>query len=339
MSHKIAHSARRLSGLSRPTVIGLILLVFSLPFAAAAGETPAGARALVIGHRGAAGLAPENTLAGFRRALEIGVDAIELDVLLTADGELVVLHDFRLKPEITRTPEGAWLGNGGPAVLDVRLAELKRFDVGRLKPGTGYAKRFPDQQAVDGQRIPTLREVIGLLKEQKAVDTELWIEIKTTPEDPTTSPQPETIAAAVAGLLRGESPASRVRILAFDWRALQHIQALAPETPTVYLTTPNKHLDRVEGGSFAPSAWTAGLVFDRHGGSVARTIKAAGGCCWAARHNQVSSPAVREAHELGLKVFVWTVNDPQEMRRLLELGVDGIITDRPDLLKALLGGS
>ena len=338
MSHRTAHSARRLSGLSRSTVIGLILLVFSLPFAAEARETPAAARALVIGHRGAAGLAPENTLAGFRRALEIGVDAIELDVLLTADGELVVLHDFRLKPEITRTPEGAWLGEPGPAVLEVRLAELKSFDVGRLKPGTGYAKRFPDQQAVDGQRIPTLREVIGLLKEQKAVDTELWIEIKTTPEDPTTSPRPEIIAAAVTGLLRGESPAPRVRILAFDWRALQHVQAIAPEILTVYLTTPNRHLDRVvEGGSFAPSAWTAGLVFDQHGNSVARTIKAAGGCCWAARRDQVNSRAVQEARDLGLKVFVWTVNDAGEMRRLLDLGVDGIITDRPDLLKTILG--
>jgi glycerophosphoryl diester phosphodiesterase len=87
----------------------------------------------MIGHRGAAGLAPENTLAAFARACAMGVDAVELDVLLTSDRRVVVHHDFRLKPEITRTADGEWLNHSARyAIKELRLAELKTFDVGRL---------------------------------------------------------------------------------------------------------------------------------------------------------------------------------------------------------------
>ena len=109
----------------------------------------------IIGHRGAAGLAPENTLSAFKRACEIGVDAIELDALLTADGKIVVHHDYTLKPESTRTPDGKWLNRPGPLIKELTLANLKTYDVGRLKPNTGYSHRYPEQQPVDGERIPT----------------------------------------------------------------------------------------------------------------------------------------------------------------------------------------
>ena len=119
----------------------------------------------IIGHRGAAGLAPENTIPAFIRAINSGVDAIELDVLLTADGALVVHHDFCLKPEITRKPDGTWLQKWDrPAIKNLTLKELKRYDVGRINPHTSYARRYPEQQPFDGEHIPTLREVISLLK-------------------------------------------------------------------------------------------------------------------------------------------------------------------------------
>ena len=137
----------------------------------------------LIGHRGAAGLAPENTLAAFRRACEIGVDAMELDVLLTADGEIVVHHDFSLKPEIARTSDGKWIEKHSAAVINhLTLAELKTYDIGRLKPNTRYARRYPELQPVDGERIPALGEVIAVLKNSCRPSTQLWIEIKTSPE-------------------------------------------------------------------------------------------------------------------------------------------------------------
>ena len=115
--------------------------------------------ALVIGHRGATGLAPENTLAGFGLACKIGVDAIELDVLLTADRQVVVHHNYALNSKIARTPDGKWIPAGGPLIKDSVLSELRAYDVGRMKPGTSYARRYPEQEPADGERIPTLGEV------------------------------------------------------------------------------------------------------------------------------------------------------------------------------------
>src|SRR6185295_16749944 len=118
----------------------------------------------VQGHRGARGLAPENTLPAFTRALEIGVDVLELDTAVTRDGVVVVAHDPLLNPDIARGPDGQYVAKAGPAIHDLTFAELQRYDVGRLKAGTAYAKRYPDQQAVDGTRIPRLSEVFALAR-------------------------------------------------------------------------------------------------------------------------------------------------------------------------------
>src|SRR5580692_9855265 len=105
------------------------------------------------GHRGARGLFPENTLAGFAAALAIGVDSFELDVAVTADGVPVVSHDPALNPDIVRGPDGHWLTSRGPLIHTLSLAELEAFDVGRIRPGSAYAAEFPDQVPCDGARI------------------------------------------------------------------------------------------------------------------------------------------------------------------------------------------
>src|SRR4051794_18770412 len=94
------------------------------------------------GHRGARALFPENTLEGFAAALGIGVGAIELDVATTADGVVVVTHDLRLNPDLVRGPDGAWLAAPGPPVRSLTLAELRHYDVGRLRPGSDYAALY-----------------------------------------------------------------------------------------------------------------------------------------------------------------------------------------------------
>jgi glycerophosphoryl diester phosphodiesterase len=98
------------------------------------------------GHRGARGLAPENTLPAFATALSIGVSTLELDLAMTSDGVLVVSHDRRLNPDHTRGPDGTFLDGEGPAIRSLTLAQLQRYDVGRLKPGTAYAAAFPEQR-------------------------------------------------------------------------------------------------------------------------------------------------------------------------------------------------
>src|ERR1700760_3341020 len=117
----------------------------------------------VIGHRGARGLFPENTLQGFLAAAALGVSAFELDVGMTADGVAVVCHDVALNADIARDPSGAWLSSPTPLLRSLTLAELLRYDVGRLRPGSFTASQFPDQKPHDGARVPTLAAVLAAL--------------------------------------------------------------------------------------------------------------------------------------------------------------------------------
>ena len=297
----------------------------------------AGKKLYVIGHRGAAGLAPENTLAAFSRALELGVDGIELDVLITADRKLVVHHDFRLKPEIARTPNGEWVKKrSSPAIKELSVVELKKYDVGRINPDTLYAGHYPRQQSVDGEHIPTLREVVQLLKRKPGRTTQLCIEIKTSPKNPELTPLPDVVADAVVKILREENVSDRALILSFDWRSLLHIQEIAPDIHQVFLSSTSMRHNTVRIGMPGPSPWTAGLDIDDYDGSIPRLVKAAGGRFWAPRHNQVMIHEIEEAHRLGIKVFVWTVDRRDDMIRLMDMGVDGIITNRPDILNSVL---
>ena len=294
----------------------------------------------VIGHRGAAGLAPENTLSAFRRALDLKVDAVELDVLLTADRKLVVHHDYGLKQEIARTPDGKWLKDrSGPAIKDLTLTKLKTYDVGRLKPNTKYARRYPKQKPADGERIPTLLEVVSLLRSSEDCKTQLWAEIKTSPEKSDMTPSPEVVADALVQLLREQNFAGRVRILSFDWRSLVHVQKIAPEIPTVYVSLEGQRFNNIKTGQPGASPWLAGLDIDEFNGSIPQAVNAAGGRYWAPYYKHITYDLLNEAHELGLQVFAWTPDERGAMVRLIEMGVDGIITNRPDILQSILSGN
>lgn len=292
---------------------------------------------LIVGHRGAAGLAPENTLAAFRKACELGVDAVELDVYLAADNTLVVHHDYTLKSEIARTADGEWLSRSGPAIKDLTLAQLKTYDVGRLKPNTRYSRRYPEQKPVDGERIPSLGEVISLFEAKCDPANQLWVEIKTNPEKPNITPPPELVVDAVVLLLRGQNFARRARILSFDWRALAHVQKIAPEIPVVYLSHVGGRFNTIKPRQPGASPWMAGLDIDDFNGSIPRAVKAAGGKNWAPYYKYITAALLAEAHQLGLEVYVWTVDSRTDMVRLMEMGVDGIITNRPDILSSVVG--
>src|ERR671914_573206 len=114
------------------------------------------------GHRGARGHAPENTLAGFERALAIGVDTLELDVGVTRDGVVVIHHDRRLNPDVARGPDGQWVSAPAASIFSLSYPELQNYDVGRIRPGSEYARRFPHQKPIDGARIPRLSELFAI---------------------------------------------------------------------------------------------------------------------------------------------------------------------------------
>lgn len=283
------------------------------------------------GHRGARGLAPENSLPGFERALAVGVSTLELDVGVTADGVVVISHDPTLNPAITRDAQGRWLAARGPRLKDLAFAQLQAYDVGRIDPASGYARTFAEQQPVDATRIPSLAQLFQRVQALGAKHVRFNIELKTSPNPPEETVAPEAMADAVLKVVREAGLQDRVGIQSFDWRGLRRVQEREPRIPTAYLTVQNANNDNTRDGT-----WTAGLRLADHGDSVPRLVKAAGGKAWSPNAGALTEALVREAQALGLQVLPWTVNDPQLMERLVGWGVDGIITDYPDRLRAVL---
>jgi len=287
------------------------------------------------GHRGARGLAPENTLPAFAAALSLGVSTLELDTSITKDGVVVVSHDARLNPDITRGPDGRWLNPPTRAVRELTLDDLGHYDVGRIKPGSEYSYLYPDQKRMDGVRMPTLAQVFQLGRSAGNADVRFNIEIKTSPEKPGDALAPEAFAKALLATIEREGMSSRVIIQSFDWRALKAVQALAPKIPTSYLSSQQRFLDNIAAGKAEGSAWTAGVQLRDHG-SIPKMVKAAGGAIWSPYYPELSAALVKEAHALGLKVIPWTANQTEDMARLIDWGVDGLITDRPDFLRDVM---
>lgn len=288
------------------------------------------------GHRGARGLWPENTLAGFAGALALGVSTLELDCGVTRDGVVVVTHDPELNPDLTRDARGRFLTATGPPIVALSFAELQSYDVGRLNPVSAYAARFPHQQAADGERIPRLRDVLNLARSRGAGQVRVAIEVKTFPERPQITAPPEVFAAALKADLEATGTAAMVCIMAFDWRVLASVQRLMPQVVTVALTEEQPGDDTVRIGAASPSPWLGGLDPKRFGNSVIRLVKASGATVWGPDFQDLDAARIDEAHAQGLRVVPWTVNAESDMERLLVYGVDGMTTDRPDLLRAFL---
>ncbi|CUU16079.1 glycerophosphoryl diester phosphodiesterase [Bradyrhizobium sp. JR7.2] len=286
-------------------------------------------------HRGGRALLPENTLPAFANALSMGVDTLELDAGVTADGEVVVSHERGLNPDLARDAGGAYVAAPGTPFVKLRLADVRTYDVGQIRPDSSYAKQFPDQRAVPGTRIPTLGELFALVRKAGNTRVRFNIETKIDPNHPDESLDPRGFVAKLLQLIEAEGFSDRVMIQSFDWRTLLLVQQQAPTIPTVYLT-----LQRGSGQTVAldkATNWTAGFSPADHGGSLPRTIKAAGGTVWSPYFGDVTEAVVSEAHTLGLRIVVWTVNKREDMARMIELGVDGIISDRPDLLRQVAG--
>jgi glycerophosphoryl diester phosphodiesterase len=161
------------------------------------------------------------------------------------------------------------------------------------------------------------------------------IETKITPLRPDDTPAPEPFAQALVGAIRAAGLEHRASIQSFDWRTLQVVQREAPEIETVYLTAQRQWLDNIGAARPEPSAWTAGIAWRDHA-SVPKMIRAAGGRTWSSYFGDLDADAVRDAHDLGLQVLAWTVNAPQDMERMIDLGVDGLITDRPDVAREVM---
>jgi glycerophosphoryl diester phosphodiesterase len=258
------------------------------------------------GHRGARGHLPENTLAGFERAAAMGVTTLELDVGVTRDGVVVIHHDRRLNPDLARGPDGRWLSAPGPLIKDLSFDELERYDVGRIRPGSEYARRFPTQKPIDGTRVPRLSELFA----QAGPAIKFNIETKISADAPAETLAPEPFARAVIAEIRKAGAEKRSTVQSFDWRTLKVVEHEAPQIATSYLT-----------GSKNPDP---------------EPVHAAGARIWSPDFATLTREKMASARKLGLRIIPWTVNEPADIRRMLELGVDGVISDYPDRVRAAL---
>jgi glycerophosphoryl diester phosphodiesterase len=237
----------------------------------------------VVAHRGASGHAPENTMAAFRRAVEMGARFIETDLHLTRDARVVAIHDATLD----RTTNGHGLVDLMP------LVEVRELDAGAWF-------RSPSAESFAGERVPTLDEVLRFAKERDII---FYLELK--------SDSTWGVEHAVVAALRDTGEAARVVILSFDPATLLSVNRLDQTMMTGYLCElPSNDL-------------------------VERSVRA-GARQIAPRGDLVTPALVKRAHEAGLQVVAWTINEPDQMRRLIQAGVDGIMSDYPDRLVSVL---
>ena len=164
----------------------------------------------------------------------------------------------------------------------------------------------------------------------------LNLETKINPTQPDETVDPPTFARLVVDAIRGAKLEKRATIQSFDWRTLVEAKKLAPEIETVCLTIETENNDTVQRASGRPSPWHAGLDLAAHGGSLPRLVLAAGCGTWSPFWRNVNGPIIAEAHALGIKVLPWTVNNPADMASLIDMKVDGLISDYPDRLRKAL---
>ena len=286
-------------------------------------------------HRGGRALFPENTLPSFANALSMGVNTLELDIGVTRDGAIIVSHERKLNPDLARNADGVYVAAPGIPFIQLQLADVKTYDVGQIRPGSSYGAQFPDQRAIPGTRIPTLIEVFNLVRKSGDNAVRFNIETKIDPNHPDESPAPQRFVTLLLDLVRAQQFSDRVMVQSFDWRTLQLVQKQAPSIPTVYLTQ-QKGLGTTISLDKA-TEWTAGFSPGDYGNSLPATIKAAGGAIWSPYFGDVDPDLIAESHRLGLAVVVWTVNKPDDIARMIDIGVDGIISDHPDLLRKIAG--
>ena len=300
----------------------------------------------VQAHRGGLGLRVENTLASFGNALQLGVSTLELDVQITEDGQAVVTHDRRVTgakctdtaPATPGDPEFPYIGK---FVNTLTLAQVRTLDCGSKT----LADR-PGQLAVPGARMPLLREVFALVRRYRADGVTLNIETKVEAGAPSETAPREQFVQVVAAEIHTAGIGRQVTIQSFDWGALMRMREVAPRLPLVALT----NFDFLQTGQPGASPWLGGIDIDDFGGDPIAAIASFGAGAFSPVHGfpqngTVDDPAYRpyvtadmvaHAHRHGIKVVPWTINDGPTMAKLLDDGVDGLITDYPDRLRELL---
>jgi glycerophosphoryl diester phosphodiesterase len=292
----------------------------------------------VYGHRGIRALAPEQTMPAYKAALMIGIDYVDMDINMTKDGSLIITHDLGLNQDFTKDENEHWISNATP-IHHMALKEIQNYKVGEYKAGSNYANLFPNQAQIKNVHLPTLLEAIKFVKKIAGNKVGFQIEIKNDPTEPGMSATPKEYARKLYKILKEHNIIDRSEIQAFDWRNLIELNKIDSNIKTAYLTdlTSVTLLDSEKG------TWMAGLKPKDFDHSYPKMVKHLGGYCWEPFIKDLTKKDLDEAHRLGLKVVPWgwaeeekTDFDYDMMLKVIDWKVDGIITDRPDILRGIL---
>lgn len=265
------------------------------------------------GHRGCRGLMPENTIAAMKKAIDLGVTTLEMDAVITKDGEVILSHEPFFNHDITTKPDGSFVKEEEEKSLNIyamTYVQAKAFDVG-LKPHP----RFPEQQKLAAVK-PLLRDVIDTIRlycKQRNVAFPKWnIETKSTPAtDDIFHPAPGAFVEKLMAVIKEKRIEQQTIIQSFDFRTLQTLHQRYPEIKTAMLIEDydKRNLEeQMQALGFTPT------IYSPH-------------------YSLITKSLLKACQSKGIKVIPWTVNNIEDMKRLVAVGVDGIITDYPTLFQ------
>ncbi|MFD5594275.1 glycerophosphodiester phosphodiesterase family protein [Streptomyces griseorubiginosus] len=298
-------------------------------------------------HRGGLGMTTEESLEGFGKALRLGVSTLELDTHVTKDRRVVVNHDRQISAVKCRdtapaTPDDPMYPYVGKYIKDLTFAQIRTLDCGYQQlPG------FPEQEVVQGFRMVELKDVLNLVKSYRARQVTLNIETKVEAGAPEQTAPRGLFVRRVYEEIHRSGIENQVTVQSFDWGALKAMHELAPTWPLVALT----NYDFLQVGRPGKSPWLGGIDADDYGGDFVKAaatvpgVKALSPNYGFPQSGKVGDPGfrfyadrtmVREAHARGLEVIPWTCDDPATVEALMDMGVDGIITDYPNRVRQIM---
>ena len=258
------------------------------------------------GHRGARGLTPENTLHAFQKALELGVNTLELDVVVTKDNQIVVSHEPWMNADICSGPDVNSMTK--ETEKDYNIYQMTYEEVLTYDCGSKYNPAFPNQQLESASK-PLLKEVLHMadsISKNHGKKINFNIELKSSSEgDELYHPKPQVFVKLVMDLLQQETNMERVNLQSFDFRILKELHQSHPEVRLAVLVYETDVDSALEQLGFVPEIYSPYFPL-------------------------VNKSMVDTVHSKGMKLIPWTVNEPEQMKSLLKLGVDGLITDYPD---------
>lgn len=264
------------------------------------------------GHRGCRGLMPENTVAAMLKALDMGVTTLEMDIVITKDKKVVLSHEPWMEKEITTKPDGSFVTTTAEAmalnIYNMDYEEVKKYDVG-MKPHP----RFPQQEKMKAYK-PLLSELIDSVTEYMKTRRKPFpfynIEIKSLPAgDKRFHPLPAEFVELIMGVVKEKGVEDMVIIQSFDTRTLIYLHEKYPSIKTSLL------IEDSEDKDFETQLKSLGFI---------PTI-------YSPNHTMVDETVVKLCHEKGMKIIPWTVNDKKQIKKIMKMGVDGMITDYPNL--------